>query len=213
MNLRGFLLPAALVVAADAWLLVGVARNRAGEPDAELELTERELRLVRLGDENTGVALDWEWEGPRFRPPWEVAPTWFDEAKLRDLGYDPGKLAHRLLPKEAFIVFEHAGGAGLRAVDAGRDAGALRRRYPDRRRCLILRGMVRMIVPEKEPRQPRGAVLQPAVPVIYVPLPYSRALAGLSPTAALPGASRYTVTLRIGRNHEPWVTSCNRSQP
>lgn len=213
MNLRGFILPATLVVAADTWLLVGVARNRGGEPDADLELTERQLHLVRLGDENTGVGLGWEWEAPRFRPPWEVAPTWFDEAKLRDLGYDPGKLAHRLLPKEALIVFEHAGGAGLQAVDVGRDAGALRQRYPGRQRYVILRGMARMIVPEKEPRQPRGAVVQLDVPTIYVPLPHSRALAGLSPTPPSPGAPRYTLTLRIGRDLEPWVTSCRRNQP
>jgi hypothetical protein len=211
MSLRGFVLPAALVLAADAWLLVGVARNRAGEPEAELELTERELHLVRLGDENTGVALGFEWEGPRFRPPWEAAPTWFDEAKLRELGYDPGKRAHRLLPKQAFVVFERTGGAALKAVDASRDANALRRRYPDRGRFLILRGMVRMAVPEEAPRQPRGAVVQLDISNVYVPLPYSRALAGLSPTPRRSDASRYTVTLRLGRHHEPWVTSCRRS--
>ena len=212
MNLRGFLLPAALVVAADAWLLVGVARNRAGEPDAELKLTERELHLVRLGEENTGVALRLEWEGPKMRP-LEAAPGWFDEAKLRELGFDPGRRVRRFLPKEAYVAFECAGGAGLRAVDAGRDADALRRRYPDRRRYFALRCMVRMVVPEKEPRQPRGAVVPPTVPTIYVPLPFSRTLSGLSPTPPAPEAPRYEVTLRIGRKHEPWVASCRRSQP
>lgn len=233
MNLRGWILPAAVVLLADAWLLVGVARNRAGEPDAVVELTERELSLVPLGEENTGVALRLGWEGPSVRP-LTAAPGWFDEAKLAELGFDLGRLSRfgaapqfrGSLPKEAYVALEYEGPAWeqwlaaraspeearaahtrLFAVDAGRDPRDLRRRYPDRRRYIITRCMVRMILVKNEPRLARGAIPQLLVRDIYVPLPFSRTLAGMG--KGQPGAEpRYTVTLRFGRNYEPWVSGC-----
>jgi len=204
MNLGGVLVPAVLVLVADAWVLVGVARNRAGQPDSTLELTERELRLVRLGEENSGVALDLEWEGPRRRPP-DAPPGWFDETKLRELGFDPGQLSRSSLPKDAFVVLEYAARSGLVAVDAGRDPAALRRRYPDRGRHIIMRAMVNLSR-SKDPRQVRGIILQDAIPQIHVPLPLNRTLAGLSPAPPGPLKPRYAVTLHFGRSHEPWVT-------
>lgn len=234
MNLRGWILAAALVVIADAWLLVGVARNRAGQPDAEIDLTERELHLVRLGEESSGVALRMEWESPRVFP-FDAAPGWFGEGKLRELGFDVDKALRSgastffaALPKEAYVVFEYDGPAfeqwlaarpsqqdreaaarshtRVVAVDAGREPEALRRRYPDRQRYLILRCVVRLVLPSKEPRRARGAVVLPMVQNVYVPLPFSRVFSGLSPTPRASGTPRYTVTLHSGRNHEPWVT-------
>ncbi len=207
MNLRGFVLPAALVVLADAWLLIGVARNRAGEPDAVVELTERELSLVRLGEENSGVALDMEWQGPRLRPV-EAGRDWFDEAKLRQLGFDFGRRSRNPLPKEAYVVFEHqapAARAGTRlfAVDVGRDPADLRRRYPDRTRYIIMRSMVRAVAAQGAPRRLRGAVVLLLPPQIYVPLPFADTLSPLSMKPA--ETPRYAVTLHFGRNYEPWV--------
>jgi len=215
MNLRAFVLPAVLVALADAWLLIGVARNRAGEPDAVVELTERELSLVRLGEENSGVALDMEWQGPRRRPV-EAGRDWFDEAKLRELGLDLGRRSRKPLPKEAYVVFEHkapAARAGTRlfAVDVGRDPAALRQRYPDRARHVIMRSMVRAVDALGAPRVVRGAIVLLLPPQIYVPLPFADTLSGLGTKAA--AAPRYVVTLRFGRNYEPWVTSIRRSQP
>lgn len=203
MNLRGVLVPAVLVLAADAWVLVGVARNRAGQPDSTLELTERELRLERLGEENSGVALDLEWEGPRLWPP-DAPPSWFDEAKLRELGFDPGQPSRDSLPKEAFVVLEYEARSRLVAVDAGRDPAALRRRYPDRGRYIIMRAMVNLSR-RKGSHQVRGVILQDAIPQIHVPLPLNRTLAGLSSSPPGPFDPHYAVTLHFGRNYEPWV--------
>jgi hypothetical protein len=210
MNFGGVVAPAILVLVANVWVLVGVARNRAGRPDAELELTERELRLVRLGEENSGVALDLEWEGPRPRPP-DAPAGWFDEAKLRELGFDPGQFSRASLPKDAFVVLEYQARSGLVAVDAGRDPAALRRRYPGRGRHIIMRAMVNLFGGPK-PRQVRGVILPDPIPQIHVPLPLNRTLAGLSPSPPGPLQPRYAVTLRFGRNYEPWITSCRRIQ-
>jgi hypothetical protein len=113
-------------------------------------------------------------------------------------------------------VFEHkapAARAGTRlfAVDVGRDPAALRQRYPDRARHVIMRSMVRAVDALGAPRVVRGAIVLLLPPQIYVPLPFADTLSGLGTKAA--AAPRYVVTLRFGRNYEPWVTSIRRSQP
>jgi hypothetical protein len=73
-----------LVVVVNAFVLAGAAWNRAGEPEAVLELTERELALpyVRgFRQENSGIAL-------RIHRPHQTF-DWLDDDKLRTLGVEP----------------------------------------------------------------------------------------------------------------------------
>ena len=54
-----------LLLLTNVVVLAGVAYNRAGEPVVSLELTERELTLVRSyrrTDENSGTALSLQWQ-------------------------------------------------------------------------------------------------------------------------------------------------------
>lgn len=77
----------ALVVVVNAYVLAGAAWNRAGEPEAVLELTERELALpyVRgFRQENSGIAL-------RIHRPHQTF-DWLDDDKLRMLGVEPDEL-------------------------------------------------------------------------------------------------------------------------
>ena len=55
MRRIAILLAAALVLAADIFVVVKAARNRSGPPIATIELTERELRLVRPQRESTAL--------------------------------------------------------------------------------------------------------------------------------------------------------------
>lgn len=106
----------ALIVAVNALVLTGVARNRAGAPEASLTLTERELPLDvdPYHDEKSGVALRLDWnQGYGI-------DQWFDAGKLRELGFDvpssSGKSEdfHRLLPRKVFVVLEYEGATWLR---------------------------------------------------------------------------------------------------
>ncbi len=112
----------ACVLIVGAITLLGVARNRAGEPDSDVVLTERELSIPRwLPEENTGLSLRIEWFGPRMRS----APdeTRLDRAKLESLGFDCGFPAEapsaeehygRVVPRDAVLVLEYDGDAARR---------------------------------------------------------------------------------------------------
>ncbi|MFZ5875480.1 MAG: DUF4824 family protein [Nitrospirota bacterium] len=124
----------ALILATNALVLVGVSANRSGEPDAVIELTERELGLPYPGAfarENSGLALRVNW---RFVPPHmgEFSQddvnqsTWLDRAKLVELGFDVAEATYtperarryqNMLPRDVLVVMEYDGDAYRQAVD------------------------------------------------------------------------------------------------
>ncbi len=123
-------LAALVVLLADASLLAGVARNRSGEPESELELTERELPLLSAGwgeEEVTAVVLRLDWDGPGWsRTSRHVLTDWFDRSKLEAAGYDcsypveaEDAATHygRMLPREAWVVLEHEADAWRRWLE------------------------------------------------------------------------------------------------
>jgi hypothetical protein len=211
MRRPGILLAAVLVLAADAVVLVKAARNRSGTPVQAIELTERELRLVRPARESTALFLDLAWEPARQSFKFEDGPGWFNQTKLEELGYDcrlpltdPSAPAHyRAMPaKEAFAVLQYNEAASesegedrslwsrLQVVDAGGDLARLRRKFPDTRRVLIVPSVVRLFYAAKWDPNTRqyapgsylhGAVVQMLVGEISVPPSQRRILESLSP--------------------------------
>lgn len=160
-------LAAAVVVAVAAPLLVlaAAARNRAAEPEAEVELTEREARLVPVGEGRRWAVLRLDWN--RFDADSRQDAGWFGRERLASLGFDvslpegdPGAPAfYGWQPARlAFVALEQDGPAAaaadeaapkaregrsrLHAIDADRDASSLRLRHPDRRRVLVVRAVV-----------------------------------------------------------------------
>jgi hypothetical protein len=123
MNRIGIGAALGLLIAVNLLVLFGVARNRSGEPQSSLELTERELRFPWSREENTGLSLrlDWSMAGD-----WTAVPEWFGRAKLEEVGFDcslpvdaPDALERyrEVLSREAFAVLEFEGEswqAGLR---------------------------------------------------------------------------------------------------
>jgi hypothetical protein len=120
-----------LIVVTNVVVLAGAAFNRGGEPDAQLRLTEREMRIPYswgFRSENSGLALRLNW---RLAQPdtdmhdygqggWGGPTTWLDQAKLAELGFDLSAPADRLVAerhydrqaeREVFIVLEHDGPA------------------------------------------------------------------------------------------------------
>jgi uncharacterized protein DUF4824 len=119
MRRKGPIIACALVVLTNAYVLVGVAWNRSGEPESEIVLTEQELPMPdRNTDEDTDIVLHLEWR--RWVPPNDDLLSWFDQAKLEAIGFDcsiPPTLAsafefyRRQVSRKTWIVLEYDGAA------------------------------------------------------------------------------------------------------
>lgn len=119
---------AALVIASNLGAWGFAALNRSGEPEATLELTERELRLPAKQAENTALALELVLERPRQpgprHPPREAG--WFDRAKLESIGFDCRRPVTKenerhyreRPPRSTYAVLEYDGDAWRRQVEA-----------------------------------------------------------------------------------------------
>lgn len=282
----------ALVVGANALLLARVAANRSGAPAARLELTQRELTLPWRSDddeENTGLALSLSWNSPRD------SETWFDRAKLVELGFDDASLrpcredrpCRTPLPRDVWVVLEMAGDSWRRwltaaeaeleraaievargevtaktlelrrrslarervehtrlfAVDAGLDAEALRRRYPDPGRFAVVPARVGVSFSSRKDEPPVcGRIESLAVPQLHVPLARRPVLdwalgeerrrseeisrtvkddladeladdLATSVDAREPRPPLYRATVVWGRRHEAWLAEVARLQP
>jgi hypothetical protein len=117
MKRRALYVALGLLIAVNAVVLLGVARNRSGVPDAVVTLTERELPLSWSfrHEENTGVSLHLNVNSD------SEEQKWFDEAKLAELGFDTRlyresdrSRVYRELPRKAYLVFEYDGEAWQR---------------------------------------------------------------------------------------------------
>lgn len=126
------LLAAVVVLLANGSALLNVAGNRAGEPEAEAWLTERELPLATGSGGSAGVFLRLDWQ--RCSTPCTTGSLpWLDRARLEALGFDcrtaPDSAGardryQRMLPRPAFVVLEHDGPAWQRWLEAARDRPA-----------------------------------------------------------------------------------------
>lgn len=109
----------ALLALSNVWVLIHVARNRSGSPDADLELTSRELVYYGGRSEDSSVVLRLRWQNPA--PEYEITgiewPGWFDRKKVEELGFD------LRVPADAK---DAARGIAVRAVGDEREAAPLK---------------------------------------------------------------------------------------
>lgn len=99
----------------------------------------------------------------------------------------------------------------LFVVDAGLDASALRRRYPDRTRYALVQGRIRPWIDQRHD-QPVivGQVQSLSITQVNIPHEYHSRFEATSKDTY--GGNehkekRYAVTLAIGRRYEPWVAN------
>jgi len=126
-----------LIALTNAVALIGVAWNRSGEPQALLQLTQRELQLPYSSynrRDNSGLALEMQWRvlgaesDEASLHAWQYpgmggSPEWLDTAKLEALGFDASEAdafddsrrRNRQLPREALLVLELDGPAWQRS--------------------------------------------------------------------------------------------------
>lgn len=130
----------ALILAANAVALMGVAYNRSGEADSLLRLTQRELQLPygwRLEGESNGIALTLRWRvlAEESADAWVPtmayqgsAPIWLSKGKLAMLGFDvsredtdKGRMHYsKQLARNALLVLELDGPACRLALERAR---------------------------------------------------------------------------------------------
>jgi hypothetical protein len=253
MSRRGLWTAAVVVIVSNVYALGSAGANRRGEPNAVLELTERELRLAPRETENTAMALYLSWTD---RAPGEREPGWFDATKLASIGFDcdvpvtaDNAAYYRAVPpRSTYAALEYEGEAWRRyaealpavdresgerrprlvLIDVGNNAGALRARYPDRRRTVIVPATASLAFVHEGTRPPfltgRINVLYPAE--LNVPRELRTTIESMpaqSSTAfdprtrrsgkALSGEPRYRVTVKWGHALEPWIESVQAVSP
>ena len=122
---RGVLLTlaVAIVLVANAFVLIHAARNRVGTPVSDLSLTQRELvySANRDEDENSGLNLRLQWTDPAQLQPWTPDGswgTWLNRDILMRLGFpcaqnpdspDAQRYYQRLRSRVVFIALEYDG--------------------------------------------------------------------------------------------------------
>jgi hypothetical protein len=227
MRRPGLLWAAAVVLMANAAAWIAAARNQAGEPEAVLVLTERELRLPPKQAENTSLTLSLVFEPPGRQPREEVREAgWFDRAKLESVGFDcrrPVTPEHAdyyrtRLPRAVFAALEYGESESLQThlspVDVDNDPAALRRRHPDRRRVAIVEAtaVVRYVANAGQPPFLAGQITSVLPGDIHVPREWRGLLTPLQttrrdgdwpPPAREP---RFRATIAWGTHLEPRIT-------
>ena len=252
----------ALLLVSNAFVLIHAMRNRSGEPEAEIELTEREIRYYPHGSDDSSLTLMLLWQNPAAEYGYpsiaSVEPGFFDRAKLEEIGFDlsvppEAKQADRfyrgqrsrgvyaaleydgaawqawLKQREAGVANEVRYGSQIKfedrlrllretesrlvAVDVGLDPAALRRKFPDRKKVMILPGLAHaVLVPVTHVL--RGAITSIPVDNINVPDTFRPQLgqqtyfSGWRTEAngtVIIDPPAFAVAIRVGSYYEPWV--------
>jgi hypothetical protein len=234
MKRYGLILAIVVILAANAVALMEAARNRSGAPLQTIELTERELQLQSMGEDDSGVSL-------LLRCQFQDEGNYFDRARLEAVGFNfrsyDGSSEKEIAPMSriAFVALEYEGAAWeqlqqrmnakqqdqrraalatrLVPVDLAKTVQELRSRYPDQAKYLIVKGLIRARFQNggsadaggTQPDRIVGYLSEILPSSINVPPPFTKRLAPLKPQ---PGKElRYSATLQYGRNMEPWISA------
>jgi len=185
------------------------------EPDAPEHYEHAMARRAYLVVEYDGAA--WKrWLADREKQLRELRRRVEEGAAL------PGDLADA----RAMLALDRTMRSRLFPVDAGMDADALRRRYPDRRRFAVVAALLRPKVVQAEGGEPfmSGQIDNPVVRRVHVPRNLRRHLESFLPHETWeeieererrvgeagwpsPVPPRYQASMALGRRHEPWLVS------
>ena len=125
-----------LILLTNLIVLAGVFYNRSGEPSSQIQMTERELQIpwysYNTNHENSGISVRLNWrvyskhENDSGYYSWR-SPSWLDEAKLVELGFDTsqdryaeeGRRAYnKMLSRDVLLVLEYDGPAWQQTLAA-----------------------------------------------------------------------------------------------
>ncbi|MBL8173074.1 MAG: DUF4824 family protein [Bryobacterales bacterium] len=226
-RLNGLHIAVLVVLAANALALRHAAANRQGAPEADIELTDREL-VYHSGGDNAPVFLRLEYSGSAPRGHVHDigdAGNWITVEELSAAGFDctipvkdPRAAEHyqKQQVRPVIAAFEYRPGddaeprSHLVAAGIGRDLPSMRRRFPDRSKVILLPASVRIYRGKDRPQ----AWLTSVPVMIHVPHEYQAGFRNL-PTkmrAATDARPLYRVRLRYGANLEPWIAAVDFPQ-
>ncbi len=177
---------------------------------------EAEWRYDRQLPREALVVL--ELDGPAYKIALERARQ--RAAKEMAKGMKTGKTGPGTPAREAadFLKNEETSNSRLFAVDMGRDAQALRAKYPERTRYAIVRGTVRTSYQTSRGKEARwtGYIEVIQNDQINVPLEFRKAIdpARISgrPVPAVQGAVPFEVTVAFGKRFEPWIVAAGAAK-
>ena len=114
-----------------------------------------------------------------------------------------------------FLKREETSNSRLFAVDAGRNAQALRAKYPDRARYAIVQGKVRAHYQSGRGKEPRwtGYIEDIQNDQVNVPIEVRKAIESaprtITPATVADGEPAFEVTVAFGKRFEPWITAAS----
>jgi hypothetical protein len=195
----------ALPLAFTAAIAGAVAVNR-GETREQIVVTEQEVSVEGGRDANSGARLwlSWSDEGQEGR--------WSSCEMVRRVGFacsGRGSLRDaRQLPRYAFVALSLDGARANRSrlvpIDADRDGDALRRRYRDTAKYLVVPAIVAVVRVAPSGAVPYTSVVVQTIDPRAVQVPTE--LRASVPSRELDSSTPpIRVTLRYGRRWEPWV--------
>jgi hypothetical protein len=184
------LIAGGVVLLSNAVALFQAGRNRLAQPEAVVEVSERELQLnwVSRGKSHRHVTLNFT----------NLGQDWFAQERLEGLGFNVSHGARWRPVRPAFVALSRmAPDARFIAIDADRDAARLRARHPDRSTVLILRATIRAY---SDGRRLSGAAAQLVPANISVPPGLAEQLRPVWPTSP-----RFAMRIAVGPNYEPYI--------
>lgn len=140
------------------------------------------------------------------------------QVALRDNNPGQKEFAERAKSAEEWRDAERHTASRLFAIDAGRDAHALRERYPDRARYAIVEGRVRPGWPNPGSKAPSyGIIEEIGAATLNVPLGLRSAVpaAALERHRPIPasGDSGFVAEVAFGQRLEPWIRALHATPP
>ncbi|MBN8450090.1 MAG: DUF4824 family protein [Candidatus Accumulibacter sp.] len=191
-----------------AWLDAAHLATLGFDTTAGAATSEARQRFTRQLPRQVLLLL--ELEGPT----WQQAVSRARENAARQTAAaaanpDSEQFAKQAEAGRARVAIEETHASRLFVIDAGLDADALRRRYPDRSRHLIVRGSVRPAERGQDgDHHLAGHISQIAIAQVNVPFALRPVLEPLrNAPRPVPDqqAPRYEVQLAIGQRLEPWI--------
>jgi hypothetical protein len=186
------------------------------DPQALLSIPPGDRRWRRPPSREVFVVL--EVDGPLYAEAVRRAEAAAQRQRATILSTHEEKRAQELLEAATKQKeYQRATESRLFAVDAGTNAEALRDRYPDRSRFLVIRGT---ITPQRRQENGRdeltGTISRLAVNLIHVPQQFHPVFNELSSrhqadTTRLP-SPRYAVEVAVGSRLEPWLVAVSTAE-
>jgi hypothetical protein len=187
------------------WLQPAQLRELGFDVVDDVESEEGQERVRRQPSRRAWLVL--EFDGPAYQTELTLARQRAERAAtLAQVNAGDSEFQDRLNAARSEVTREERSETRLFAVDAGRDAAALRKRYPDRQRYAIVNGHLDVAV-DGPPRQRRmiAHITEIDVGAIRVPHTYRAIIEPLISTYYPSREPRFTATVDFGQRFEPWI--------